>query len=255
MIDALDKSTVPSAQQTNFPDDLSSEESSQLIAILQNRLGFSAEQAESFAKLMTPTQARTFLALTTGDQNITREGAQEFLGLTEQEVDSIFGDKKVIGIYNNPFGDAFLTFMALSYSLELDFKLMMRKMLTTQVDTARSAAEDRKSGAIGKFAMAMTAAAVTFGLGGMNMHNARKNAGEGKDGQPNRPEGSPWTSPIGASLITQPINAIGEFTDQMYQYHASQEDINSQEASALYQQFVSMMESTERRKSKASENL
>lgn len=216
---------------------LSPDEASEFVSLLQLKLGLSEEQAQDLLGKATPQQARSLLALHSGEQQITKQDAQELWGLSDQEADVLFGGKNVLGSFNNPFGEAFLFFMQLSYAFELDLKKMIKGLLTARVESAESAAQERKTGAIIKFATSMTSAALT--VGGAALHAGL--VPSTKVGQ-----GSQWTGPLGLSLVTQPVNAGGEFGDQIHQYEASLRDIEAEEANALYQQIEANLNSSER---------
>lgn len=229
---------------------LSQEETNEFFSLMQDELSLSPDQARALLSMVRPDQVRAFLSQAKGEQAITVDEAQQRWGLSDEQTDLISADGKTVSSsYNNPFGTGFLFFLKLSYAFELDLKNMMKGLLTARVESAQSAAEERKTGAIVKFAIAMTSAAVTAAGGLMHAHQAGKHKDspvDPKTGQRTEPQPSQWTSPIGISLVTQPINAVGEFADQLFQYEAALRDIDAEEANALYQQIESTLQSSER---------
>ncbi|NJM33209.1 MAG: hypothetical protein HC848_10645 [Limnobacter sp.] len=106
-----------------------------------------------------------------------------------------------------------------------------------QKDSAIEAARAKLDGAQAKFITSAVAGVITIGMGlGGPLHwryssegkGARKIAAENKElkakGLPQRqvppPNPSHWTGPSGILLITQPVNAIGEYVQAHHQYDA-----------------------------------
>ena len=214
---------------------LSNEEKTQFISYAMSSFSLTEEQASTLADGLPPTAARTYMDLASGKTSITREQAQEMWGLTDQEAETLFGDKKQIGMFDNPFGDLFLQFLMLSYSLGLDIKKMMSSVSHMRFDEAIGAAKDRKEGALNEFICSMVAAGVTLGFGMASMYRIKVTSAD-KMTQHNQM--LQWFSPVTAQLLGAPITAIGGFTKSTEDYEASVKDANSQLYDTVFQQLM-----------------
>ena len=266
----------------------------EFTAYLTEKMGLTSTQADALLSAMTPDQVAKFLTLTKKKDTMTREEVMEMsteLGLSEADIAVLF--PRTIGTFSNPFGDAFLNFLILSYSLGTDIRQLMAKTLQAQVDLVIQKAEEFFKGAVVQFACAMTAALVTGLSAGMNVYQAKQSRDEAldaaktakgedtaslirgepekeatvqksktsadttksdaqkdqsSDDAPNAAEqkttnvrsaaDSMWFGPIGASLLTQPITAAGEFGNAFYQREGAYVEADEQEIRALYEQLV-----------------
>lgn len=232
---------------------LSVSERAAMVEMLMASMGLNRAQAQKFIDGIEPSQARTFLGLMNGTDTITREEAVRMWGLTAEEANVLFPDGKVISSFTNPFGRAFTMFLMLTYSLELDLKQILAEVLQVQKDEAIAKAEDIFKGAIVQFATAMTAAIVTGVFAGKSMFAAYKSS-RTPPPDPKKPNETAdqtkaatdnmWFGPIGASLINQPITAGGEFGNSWYQREGMYHDANVEEAKGIYQQLMSVYDST-----------
>jgi hypothetical protein len=218
-----DMSPLTATEQQNFID------------AMMSKMALTKEQATQLMNNLDPSQVRTYIGLANGSDNITKEEAKQMWGLSDDEVNMIFGDNNSIGVFSNPFGEVFLQFLMLSYSMGIDIKKLMAQVMQQQLDLGLDAAKQRKEGATVQFALAMTAAVITVGLGGAHAMSAYNNKGQG--------QGSHWLGPMGATLFTQPITAGGEFGKALYEYDAAVNDAFGQQASSIYQQLVEQYQS------------
>ena len=268
----------------------------EFTAYLTEKMGLTSTQADALLSAMTPDQVAKFLTLTKKKDTMTREEVMEMsteLGSVLSEADIAVLFPRTIGTFSNPFGDAFLNFLILSYSLGTDIRQLMAKTLQAQVDLVIQKAEEFFKGAVVQFACAMTAALVTGLSAGMNVYQAKQSRDEAldaaktakvedtaslirgepekeatvqksktsadttksdaqkdqsSDDAPNAAEqkttnvrsaaDSMWFGPIGASLLTQPITAAGEFGNAFYQREGAYVEADEQEIRALYEQLV-----------------
>lgn len=235
---------------------LNQTEHATMVELLMRDLGLSREQAQKFISELSPKQARTLMGLLNGSDSITREEAIQMWGLTAEEANILFPDNKPISTFTNPFGRAFTDFLILTYALELDLKQILSEVLEVQKNESIAKAEEFFKGAIAQFAAAMTAAVVTGVMGGMGAlkaYKAKKDAAplKTKDGNPadntsqtNAAADNVWFSPIGISLITQPLNASGEFTNSWFQREGAYHEAEAEEARGIYQNIMSVYDST-----------
>ena len=235
MVDVATRTDSLSTGNVDKPNELTQTEKEKFLAYMMDKFGLTEEQANRMLANLSPEEVQTYLGLASGKDTITRDEAKKLWGLTDDEADILFGGSERIGIHTNPFGDAFLEFLMLSSAMQVDIKQLMSQVLETQVELGISAAEERLKGATVQFACAMLSAVITAGLGAANATIA-KNSKTG--------HGNQWVGPIGASLITAPINASGEYGNANYQYEGAKDDIKAQEANALYQQLVSLYQTT-----------
>lgn len=229
--------------------EVTQEQAQQFVDALVQTGMLTEQQALAFLGTLNPEQVGRILSQFNGERTIDPARAAEMWGLTSEEAATLFSPQTGVLLRTNPFGAAFLRFMQLAYELELDLKHLMQEVLQRQVDFAIEAAEERFTGAIVQFACAMAAALVSFGCGVMSFRNA-------KNMSPNKPTDNDaaasakaatdnqWFSPIGASLMTQPLNAAGEFGNQYYQFEGATTQAYADEAGKLYEQLVSMYQST-----------
>jgi hypothetical protein len=145
-------------------------------------------------------------------------------------------------VFDNPFGDLFLQFLMLSYSLGLDIKKMMSSVSNMKFDEAMNAAHDRKEGAMRDFACAMAAGAVTVGIGGGSMYKLYRAKNDPKM-DPMDPKWQ-WLTPYTAQQITAPITAGGQFGKSLEEYDASVHDANNQLLDTVFQQLMNTWQST-----------
>lgn len=234
---------------------LTSTEKTNAVEFMMSKMGLTEAQAKGVLENMTPAETRTFLGLISGKDSITRAEAISMWGLSEAEADILFpkGTKELRsgGIFTNPFGNAFLNYLILSYSLGLDIRRMMADMLQTEIALGIEKANEIFTGAIVQFACALTSAVVTGLAGGVAAYKAKYPTKPDKNQTPQQREAAErkaamdaqWYSPIGASLVTQPINAGGEFGKQWYEHEGALTEVFSQEAEKLYQQLLSFYQS------------
>lgn len=232
-----------------FP--LSVQERARLVDMLQTTMGLTPSQAQRLIDGMPPDQARTFHSLMTGGAEITREQGISMWGLSPEEANILFPQGKVISTFTNPFGRAFTMLLMLTYSLEIDLKDLLSEVIQTQKNEAIAKAEENFKGAIAQFACAMAAAIITGVFAGKCAVSAWKAKNSPLQKNPDGTQ-SPakaatdnmWFGPIGASLINQPISATGEFTNAWYQREGLYHDANVEEARGIFQQLMSIYDST-----------
>lgn len=230
---------------------LTVQERALLVEMLQGELGLRTDQAQQLIDSIAPSQARMFQALMTGNAEITREQATAMWGLTPEEANILFPQGKVISTFSNPFGRAFTMLLMLTYSLEIDLKELLSEVIQTQKEEAIAKAEENFKGAIAQFVCAMVAAIVTGLFAGKCAYSAykAKNAPQQKnqDGTYSPVKAATdnmWFGPIGASLINQPISATGEFVNAWYQREGLYHEANVEEARGIFQQLMSIYDST-----------
>lgn len=249
-ITPTDSTTHPESSGPVDSKPLTQQEKDQFMTIAETKLGMTEGQAEQALANATPEQVRTLLGLENGTDEITREEAKKMWGLTDAEVNSLFGDQQAIGVFSNPFGNVFLQFLILSYSLGLDLKKMLATMIGCQKDQAIAAAKERLDGARVQFACAMTAAALTVGFAGVNAFTTFKmhRLGVDKDGNslagPGLKTLNSWTNPFGTNLLTQPITQGGQYGDQLHQYEAAKHDADAQQTNQYFQQLMQLYQTT-----------
>ncbi|WP_334118544.1 hypothetical protein [Limnobacter sp.] len=214
---------------------LTQEEKARFISEAMATFALTQEQAEAMLEKLEPGQVRTYLDLASGKSNITREQAKEMWGLSDDEVQAMFGDKEEIGIFDNPFGDLFLRFLMLSYSLGLDIKKLMSQVSGLRFEQAIEAAQKRKDGAILEFACAMASAAIFVAFAGGSFYkiNSMKN----EKANPHDPTWQ-WLSPMTANLLVSPINSGGQFGKALEEFKASVLDGNNQLLDNVFQQLM-----------------
>lgn len=242
--------SVNSATVSNAP--LTDVERNQLYEHLTTKMGLTENQARNLVNKISPSEARTILGLITGEDTITRDEAIAAWKLSPAEADILFPKGNELGVFSNPFAEAFLNYLILNYALGLDIKRMMSDMLAAQIKLGKEKAEEIFKGAIVQFACAMTAALVTGVTGGVGLYKARSAQQEQKHMTPAEREAADrraamdnqWWSPIGASLYTQPITAGGEFGKQWYEREGALTGVDAEEADKLYQQLVSFYQSS-----------
>lgn len=214
---------------------LNREEKSTFVSYAMSSFSLTEEQATALVEKLAPEQARTYMDLASGKTNITREQAQTMWGLSNEEADAMFGQKNKIGMFDNPFGDLFLQFLMLSYSLGLDIKKMMSSVSNMKFDEAMEAAHDRKQGAAVAFGCALAAGALSIGFSGFSyyrinkMHDEKLNSFNPK---------LQWLGPQTATMLGQPITAGGEFGKSLQDYDASVHDANNQLLDTVFQQLM-----------------
>lgn len=213
---------------------LSTQEKTQLTDELMSSFAMTNEQAEVFLSTVDPAQIRTYLNLASGKSNITRDQAKQMWGLSDEELDNMFGNQKTLGVFDNPFGDLFIRFLMLSYSLGLDVKKLMMEVSGLRFDQAIDAAQKRLDGAVTEFACAMAAAAIFIGFSGMSFYKVAKMRND-KTVNPHDPQWQ-WFSPMTANLMTQPITSGGQFGKALEDYDASVLDGHNQLLDNVYQQ-------------------
>ncbi|HEX4916345.1 MAG TPA: hypothetical protein VFV43_00460 [Limnobacter sp.] len=245
-----ENTTTATSLQTLLP--LNQEQRAVVVERLMSDLGLTREQAHRLVDGLSTSEARTLFDLVTGNLQITRELAMQAWGLTEAEADVLFPNGPVLSTFTNPFGRAFVMFLMLTYSLELDLKQIIGELIQIQKHETIAKAEDMFRGAIVQFATAMTAALVTGVFAGKCMFNAYKtsrtdpkNPNQAQDLQKAATDNM-WFGPIGASLINQPITAAGEFGKAWYEREALFHDANGQEAGSQFQIVMSQLETTSR---------
>ena len=227
-------STVTSGSTNTVP--LTPEEKGLIINELMSTFALTEEQAEAMLSKLEPAQMRTYLDLASGKSNITREQAKEMWGLSEEELDMMFGDKRQIGVFDNPFGDLFLRFLMLSYALGLDIKKLMMDVSGLRFDQAVQAAQKRLDGATTEFACAMAAAAIFVAFSGASFYKVAKMRND-KTVNPNDPKWQ-WYSPMTANLLTQPVTSGGQFGKALEEFEASVLDGHNQLLDNVYQQLT-----------------
>lgn len=258
----VDDGTEAGNEVSNEP--LSTSEHTAMVDMLMASMGLTRAQAEKFIANLSSKEARTFLGLMDGSDSITREEATAMWGLTPEEANMLFPENKPISTFTNPFGQAFTMFLMLTYSLELDLKAILSEVLQVQKDEAISKAEDLFTGAVAQFAAAMTAAIVTGVFAGKSMFKAYKTS-KTPPPDPKNPAQTAnqataatdnmWFGPIGASLINQPISASGEFTNAWYQREGALHEAEVEEARSLYQQIMSIYDTTGQTSRSIAQNL
>lgn len=231
---------------------LTTSERAEALSYLGSSYGLNESQARKLLDRMSPDQARTFLNLISGMGTISRADAQRMWNLKDSELNLLFPKGERIGVLTNPFAKAFLNYLILSYSLGLDIRQMMAKIIETQIQLGIEKANQIFNGAIVQFACAMTAAVLTGVMGGVGLYKATHPPKQNKDMTPEERAAADrkaamdnqWYSPIGASLMTQPINAGGEFGKQWYEREGALTAVEAEEAEKLYQQMLSFYQST-----------
>lgn len=220
---------------------LNKEEKSTFISYVMSAFSLTEEQAAALVDRLAPDQARTYMDLASGKTNITRDQAQKMWGLTDEETDAMFGQKNKIGIFDNPFGDLFLQFLMLSYSLGLDIKKIMSTVSNMKFDEAITAAKDRKDGAMKEFACAMAAATVTGMFAGGSFYKIYR-----MDAEKMNPHNQmlQWMSPVTAQLFSAPLTAGGQFGKAFDDFEASLHDANSQLLDTVFQQLMNTWQSS-----------
>lgn len=214
---------------------LSQADENTIVDYLMRDLGQTKEQAQNLANALSPDEAKTYIDLVSGNKSISRSEAQAKWGLSEDQLNALFGSSNAMGVRSNPIGNLFLDFLMLSYSLELDTRQLVSKLIDLQKDEAIQAAESKYDGAIGKFACSMLAGLMTFGFLGAYTRSVTK----AKDGY-----GNQWLGPIGSQQFTQIVTASGDFIDANYQLEGSKHDAEAQKAGAIYQQLLAIFNST-----------
>lgn len=218
---------------------------------------------------MTPEMLRQQFGMNEEEASLVLQG-QDSLSLARNQ--------HGIYMTQHPFGAAFVQMMAMMYSLGVDIKQVMLEQIKLQKSKSIDAAEETFNGKIGVFAAAMLAGLITAGGGIMNAVNTRnRQPAVTKDGQPNSPlakteqskkelldsndsenpntannrnvraeedatnaaTNNSWTSPVGLSLITQPINAAGGFIDANYELKAAKKNAEVEEARGIFQLLTS----------------
>lgn len=220
---------------------LTKEEKAQLATEFMSSFALTEEQANELVEKLTPEQAHTYLNLTSGKTNITREQAQKMWGLSNEEADAMFGHQNKIGVFDNPFGDLFLRFLMLSYALGLDMKKMMSGVANMKFDEAMQAAHDRKEGAHKEFACSMAAAALFIGFGAGSLVALKFTKADKMN--PHNPL-LQWLNPMTASQLGAPLTAMGGYLKAEKDYDASTHDANNQLLETIYQQLMNTWQST-----------
>ena len=213
---------------------LSTQEKTQLTDELMSSFAMTKEQAGVFLNSVDPAQVRTYLDLASGKSNISRDQAKQMWGLSDEELDKMFGNQKTLGVFDNPFGDLFIRFLMLSYSLGLDVKKLMMDVSGLRFDQAVDAAQKRLDGATTEFACAMAAAAIFIGFSGASFYKVAQMRND-KTVNPHDPKWQ-WYSPMTANLMTQPITSGGQFGKALEDYDASILDGHNQLLDNVYQQ-------------------
>lgn len=232
---------VPNQETTEISNDpLTTEEQESFVQQMMEKSGLSEADARAMLAMMMPQQVRTYLGLSSGQDEITREEAKAMWGLSDKEIDILFGGKETFSTVSNPFGDVFLEFLILSYSLGIDIKKLMAEVLQVQVDLGIEAAEERLKGAVTEFAMAMFAMVLTVGMGAAYAHSARVNGQNTPKGSPFGGQGNQFLGPFGITLWTQPINSAGQFGNQTFIYEGSIDDVHAEEMNKYYQQLQTL---------------
>ena len=230
-----------STQETYSEAPLTASEENDFVNYLTVNMHFTEEQAREMLTNVTPAQVRKYLSLSSGQTSITPAQAQAMWGLSPEVAEALFGStRNELGTFTNPFGDAFLQMLIFCASFEIDIKRLMSTVINSQLKLAIDAAKEKKDGAIGQFAMAMTSAFLTVGLGVLGVLQAngiRPFKEPPKDGHNNQ-----WLGPIGASLVTAPFNASGEFINQLEQYKAALIEAQEKEGDQRYQQLVTELQ-------------
>lgn len=225
---------------------LTENEKQTFVSYLMSHMNMSQEMAMQLLSNATPEQVRSFLAQATGPNALNRESAKQLAmqtwGLTEEQAEAMFGTLDgPNGSFTNPFGDAFLQLLILCNSFQIDIRQLMNTVIGSQLQLAINAAREKKQGAFNQFMFAMSSAAVTAGLGVLGGLQATRLLPERfipKDGHNNQ-----WLGPIGASLLTAPLNSTGEYMNQLEQYQAALIEADRDEGDKRYQQLVNELES------------
>lgn len=295
---------APATTQTNPNADISSvaqtpltfEERSNMMTYLQTQRGMTEEQAAKFVDgFMQPDEVRQFLGIISGQQPLTREQMQTQWGLSESEMDFVLQGEESLsmspasadrsnhfgGVFvtSHPFGNVFVEFMALMYSLGTDVKQMISKVIQQKKDMAIDAANEQFKGAIATFSASMVAGAISVGMASANLFRTKSKPAAGAETspdaatkgltEPTKPGGADnsnraadaaarerrnsllneslnntWTSPNAIGLLTQPIEAAGRFTDSYFQRESAIKQSEVQEAEAIFQQLMSHYQQT-----------
>lgn len=266
-----------SVQATSNPVDIpafnnqaiSSGNESDFVNYAMLRLGFSKEQAESLFQSMEPAEVQSYLDLVSGTSQITRKDAENKWGLSEDQLNSLFGSSNAMGVRSNPLGNLFLDFLMLSYSLSLDTRSLVSKLIVFQKDQAIQAADAKYEGAIGKFACDMFAGALTFGFLGKyaydtgaikKEHDAQVKKAEEKGEKPPAPISASslvnqWYGPFGAQQFGQIATATGDYVQANYELEGAKHEADAQELSAIYQQLLSIFNSTNDKDDQIAKNI
>lgn len=239
---------VNPANVAGSAEPLSQQERQQFIESMKSTFGLNQAQCDAILNNLPPQQVRTYLALASGEDEITRQEAQDMWGLTDEETNNLFGERQSIGVFGNPFGDVFLHTLMLTYSMGLDLKKIMSDLVHGKKNYAIEAAEERLKGATVQFACAMAAAVLTIAMAGINTWSAAhpKAPTKGADGQQqnqSRWMDNNWCGPFGVQLFTAPLNAGGEFWNATYRYEGEVLDSQKDYAGSQEQQVQSLIES------------
>lgn len=265
-----------------------------MMTYLQTQLGMTEEQAAKFVDdFMQPDEVRQFLSIVSGQQPLTREQMQTQWGLSDEELDFVLQGEESLsmtpasadrsnhfgGVFvtSHPFGNVFVEFMALMYSLGTDVKQMISKVIQQKKDMAIDAADEQFKGAVATFAASMLSGTLAVGMAGLNLLKTKNkepvdnnkandgatkgNSESSKPGGANNANGqaetranrnarlndalnNTWTSPNAIGLLTQPIEAGGRFIDAFYQRESTFKQAEVQEAEAIFQQLISHHQQT-----------
>lgn len=246
MIPQVQANAMPTVLNSAQAEGSSTQLSSTDRQFLQNEMAsifsMSPEAASEVLESLPTGVLKSVLPKIRGEEGLSAREIQDTFGLADSEINELMGGqeqlgRQVRGTYNNPFGDAFLVLMMITRELMADVKLSHVNLVRSQVDLAKEAAAERKTGAMGQFIMAMGAAGASFACG-VKHYTKTQNKTEDK---PDMSGG--YTGVMGANLITQPLTAGGEFINQSFQYKAALLDADGQEAQAFTQQLTSLASS------------
>lgn len=205
-------------------------EQSQLLDFLTEEMQLPLDLAQTLSARLSPSQARGLM----GSGEVSREDAIALFGLSEAEADLVFGESDVIGLRSNPYGDIFLMFLVLAASLEQDLAILYQESIGQTLKLEKSANEDRRAGALGKFIFSMVSAAITV----VGAFHHMKGLGKSANGQ-----GSIMSSPMMLQLYSAIPNSCGDLTQQMYEYLAKDQDIHADEVAKQGQVVMSSYDS------------
>jgi hypothetical protein len=225
---------------------LNPQEKKQFSEAMKSAFGLTQAQCDAILSNLPPQQIRTYLALASGEDEITRQEAQDMWGLTDEETNGLFGERQSIGTFGNPFGDVFLNMLMLTYAMGLDLKKLVSDMVHGKKNYAIEAARERLNGATVQFAFAMAAAVLTIGMAAINMWGAtHPKTTKGADGQAQnqaRWMDNNWFGPFGVQLGTAPLNAIGEYVNATYRFEGEELDAKKDYAASMDQQLQALLD-------------
>ncbi|HEX4878567.1 MAG TPA: hypothetical protein VFV39_01875 [Limnobacter sp.] len=217
---------------------LSESEKQQFVKSLCDHLGVTEEVAKQILSKMKNSQVRTYVSMANGDKGAV-------IGMLDPEVQEMLGYDPDRGVYGNPFGDMFIHFLILNYSLGIDIRKLTSQLPYLKLQESLGAAKDRLDGAIIEFACAMMSAAMFIGFGVCSFAKIRQSMRENATGKtefnPYHPKWQ-WLTPPTANALAGIFTAGGGLGKALEDYKAAVQDGNVQLMESAFQQLLSALQ-------------